>query len=76
MIAALLGSIARFIIPRLFQIFIGTLRRTSVSLLTIAAMLALGYTTRFGGLDASMGLAFASTGFFVPFFSPLLGCWE
>jgi len=36
-------------------------------------MLALGYTTKYSGLDASMGLAFASTGFFFPFFSPLLG---
>jgi lactate permease len=42
-------------------------------LLTIAAMLALGFTTRYGGLDATMGLAFASTGVLFPFFSPLLG---
>jgi len=58
---------------RLAVLFIGTLRRTAVSLVTISAMLALGYTTRFSGLDASMGLAFASTGFLFPFFSPLLG---
>ena len=36
-------------------------------------MLAIGFTTRFGGLDATMGLAFASTGRLFPFFSPLLG---
>ena len=36
-------------------------------------MLALGFTTRYGGLDATMGLAFASTGVLFPFFSPLLG---
>jgi lactate permease len=36
-------------------------------------MLAIGFTTRFSGLDASMGLAFASTGIFFPFFSPILG---
>ena len=35
--------------------------------------MALGFTTRFGGLDATMGLAFASTGWLFPFFSPLLG---
>jgi lactate permease len=40
---------------------------------TIAAMLALGFTTRYGGLDATMGLAFASTGVLFPFFSPMLG---
>ena len=47
--------------------------RVRLSLLTIAAMMALGFTTRYGGLDASLGLAFASTGLLFPFFSPLLG---
>jgi lactate permease len=36
-------------------------------------MLALGYTTRYSASDSTMGLAFASTGMFFPFFSPLLG---
>jgi len=58
---------------KLLTLFIGTLQRTTISLVTIAVMLALGYTTRYSGLDASMGLAFASTGFLFPFFSPLLG---
>jgi lactate permease len=50
-----------------------TVMRVRTSLLTIAAMLALGYTTRYAGLDATMGLAMASTGVLFPFFSPLLG---
>jgi lactate permease len=54
-------------------IFLGTLKRIRKSLLTIAAMLALGFSTRYAGLDATMGLAFASTGVLFPFFSPLLG---
>ncbi|MEJ7714004.1 MAG: lactate permease LctP family transporter [Pyrinomonadaceae bacterium] len=58
---------------KLLRVFVGTLKRVQISLLTIAAMLALGFTTRYGGLDATMGLAFASTGFLFPFFSPLLG---
>jgi len=58
---------------QLVQIFMNTLKRIRISLLTITAMLALGYTTKFAGLDASMGLAFASTGVLFPFFSPLLG---
>ncbi|HEX9373122.1 MAG TPA: L-lactate permease [Roseiflexaceae bacterium] len=57
----------------LAKIFFGTLKRIRWSLLTIAAMLALGYTTRYGGLDATMGLAFASTGALFAFFSPILG---
>jgi lactate permease len=73
-IAALISGMLLGLGPsKLARIFVGTLRRTSVSLLTIAVMLALGYTTRYSGLDASMGLAFASTGFLFPFFSPLLG---
>jgi lactate permease len=55
------------------RVFLGTLYRVRFSLLTIAAMLAIGYTTRYGGLDASMGLAFAKTGKLFAFFSPLLG---
>jgi lactate permease len=57
----------------LLQLFGRTLVRVRFSLLTIAAMLALGYTTRFAGSDATMGLAFASSGSLFPFFSPLLG---
>ena len=53
--------------------FCGTLKRVRFSLLTIAAMLALSFTTRYAGLDATMGLAFASSGVLFPFFSPLLG---
>lgn len=43
------------------------------SLLTIACMLALGYVTRYSGLDATLGLAFANTGWFYPLFGTLLG---
>jgi len=42
-------------------------------LLTIAVMLALGLTTRYSGTDTTLGLALASTGWFFPFFSPLIG---
>ena len=58
---------------KLVEIYLGTLRRVRFSLLTIAAMLALGFTTRYAGSDATMGLAFASTGKAFPFFSALLG---
>jgi lactate permease len=50
-----------------------TLKRVSLPLLTIALMLALGFTTRYSGTDTTMGLALASTGVLFPFFSPLLG---
>ncbi len=50
-----------------------TLKRVRFSLLTVAAMLSLGYLTRYSGLDATMGLAFAHTGVLYPFFGTLLG---
>jgi lactate permease len=50
-----------------------TVKRVRFSLLTVAAMLALGYTSRYAGLDATLGLAFARTGVLYPFFGTLLG---
>ena len=50
-----------------------TLYKVRFSLITIAAMMSIGFMTRYGGLDATMGLAFARTGTFYPFFGTLLG---
>jgi len=74
LVAGILSGIFLRLSPgKLLRIFLGTLRRIRVSLLTIGAMLALGFTIRYGGLDATLGLAFAATGVLFPFFSPLLG---
>lgn len=43
------------------------------SLMTIVAMLALGYLTRYSGVDITLGLAFSHTGVLYPFFGTLLG---
>ena len=53
--------------------YVRTLGLTAKSLITIAAMLGLGTLTRYSGLDATLGLAFAQTGFVYPFFAALLG---
>ncbi len=50
-----------------------TARRMSASLATIMLMLALGFVTRYGGTDATLGLAFTKTGMLYPFFAALLG---
>ncbi len=74
MLAGLASGLFLRLSPKeLLGLYGQTLWRVRTSLLTIAAMLALGYTTRYSGSDTSMGLAFASTGFLFPFFSPLLG---
>jgi lactate permease len=57
----------------LAQTYRRTLWRVRWSLLTIAGMLALAFTSRYAGLDSTLGLAFASTGVLFPFFSPVLG---
>jgi lactate permease len=69
----LAGVCLRLSPARLCRIYWQTLCRVRVSLLTIALMLALGFTTRYSGTDTTMGLALAATGFFFPFFSPLIG---
>src|SRR5262249_26553542 len=38
-----------------------------------ACMLAIAYTTRYSGMDATLGLAFTHTGWLFPLFAALLG---
>ncbi|MGZ4962455.1 MAG: L-lactate permease [Limisphaerales bacterium] len=57
----------------LWKIYRATVYRVRHSLLTIAAMLALGFLTRYSGTDATLGLALAKTGALYPFFGTLLG---
>ncbi len=57
----------------LVSIYVGTVHRCRTSLLTISAMIALGFVTKAAGIDATMGLAFAGTGALFPIFSALLG---
>jgi lactate permease len=43
---------------------IQTIASTRFTMITIAALMGLGFITRFCGLDATLGLAFARTGLF------------
>jgi lactate permease len=71
--AVISGLVMGYRVRELFAVYWATLKLMRFSLLTIAAMLALGYTTRYSGLDSTLGLAFANTGVFYPFFGTLLG---
>ncbi len=72
--AGILGGLCLGLGPRrILGVYIRTILRVRISLLTIALMLALGFTTRFSGTDTTIGLALAATGFLFPFFSPLIG---
>jgi lactate permease len=72
--AAVLAGLAMSFTPlQLARVYGRTLRRVRFSLFTVAAMLSLGYVTRYSGLDATLGLAFARTGILYPFFGTMLG---
>ena len=74
LIAAIIsGFIMGLSLRRMVVMWWKTLWHVRFSLMTIAAMLSLGILTRYSGLDATMGLAFARTGHFYPFFGTLLG---
>jgi lactate permease len=74
LIAAIVaGLVMGYSIRGLLSVYWQTLRIVRMSLVTIAAMMALGYTTRYSGLDATLGLAFARTGFLYPVFGTMLG---
>jgi lactate permease len=67
------GFLMGFTPAQMGRIYTRTLWRTRYSLLTIAAMLALGNVTKYSGADATLGLALSQTGHFYPFFGTLLG---
>ena len=69
----LVGLLMRFSPLALVLEYGRTIWKVRLSLVTIAAMLGLGTLTRYSGLDATMGLAFASTGFLFPLFGTMLG---
>lgn len=74
LVAAILsGFVMGISIGTMFKIWWQTLWKVRFSLMTIAAMLSLGILTRYSGVDATMGLAFARTGHLYPFFGTLLG---
>jgi lactate permease len=71
--ALMAGVVMRFTLREMLLTYWITLVRVRYSLVTIAAMLAIGYVTKYSGTDATLGLALAKTGAFYPFFGTLLG---
>jgi lactate permease len=74
LVAAIIAGLLMGLGPvTLFKCFFRTLFNIRFAVITIAAMMAIGYVTRFCGLDATLGLAFARTGSLYPFFGSLIG---
>jgi lactate permease len=71
--AVISGFIMGLSLTKMIVMWWRTVWHVRFSLLTIAAMMSIGFLTRYSGLDATMGLAFARTGRLYPFFGTLLG---
>ena len=71
--ALLAGLLMGYPIGRILREYWETIKTVRYSLLTICAMFGIGYLTKYSGLDATLGLAFAHTGVLYPMFGTLLG---
>ena len=73
-LAAVIAGLLMGLGPRsLAGAFLKTVFNIRFTVITISAMMAVGFITRYCGLDATMGLAFARTGVLYPFFGSLIG---
>jgi lactate permease len=74
LVAAILAGIFMGLGPAtLVRAFVRTVFNIRFAIITIAAMMAIGYVTRYCGLDAILGISFARSGAFYPFFGSLIG---
>jgi lactate permease len=71
--AILSGLLMGFSPVRLARRYFETIWALKFPLITIACMLAVGTLTRYSGIDATLGLAFAATGILYPYFGTMLG---
>ena len=72
--AALLCMLAlRMSLRQVGTVFRKTFVQMKIPIPTIAFMLGLSYVTRYAGMDATLGVAFAATGVLYPFFAAILG---
>jgi lactate permease len=73
-VAALLSMLMlRMNLAQVRSVFRRTCFQMKIPIPTIACMLGLSYVTRYAGMDASLGVAFAETGLLYPFFAAILG---
>ncbi|MCC6417603.1 MAG: L-lactate permease [Gemmataceae bacterium] len=73
-LAALLSmGMLRMSGPQIRRVFVRTVYQMQIPIPTICFMLGLSYVTRYAGMDATLGVAFAETGWLYPFFAALLG---
>jgi lactate permease len=69
----IVGPFSGLSMKRTVRVFGKTLWRLRLGLVTIMAMLAVGYITRYCGMDATMGMAMSHTGVLFPLFGTIIG---
>lgn len=69
----IVGPFSGLSMKRTMRVFCKTLWRLRLGLVTIMAMLAVGYITRYCGMDATMGMAMSHTGVLFPLFGTVIG---
>ena len=57
----------------MLRVYGRTLNQLKFAIITIAMILAIAYIMNYSGATSTLGLAFAGTGFFFPFFSAFIG---
>jgi lactate permease len=73
-VAAVLSALLlRMSVRQMVNVVRRTFIQMKVPIPTIACMLGLSYVTRYAGMDATLGIAFAGTGVLYPFFAAILG---
>ncbi len=72
--AVLIAALVLRTPPRvLWRVFVRTMIQMKIPIPTIGCMLGLSYVTKYAGMDATLGVAFAETGVLYPFFAAMLG---
>jgi lactate permease len=67
------GLLIGFSLRQMAGVWLRTIWKVRFSIMTIAAMLALGNLTKYSGTDATLGLLLAHSGRWYPFFGTMLG---
>ena len=72
--AVLISALVLWTSPAvLWRVLRRTVIQMKIPIPTIGCMLGLSYVTKYAGMDATLGVAFAETGALYPFFAALLG---
>lgn len=73
-VAVLIAAVVLWTSPKVLLRVLGkTCIQMRIPIPTIAFMIGLSYVTKYAGIDATLGVAFAETGVLYPFFAALLG---